>query len=153
MKLSTKARYAVMAMVDLVSESDATPVSLARISERQSLPLPYLEQIFLKLKKNGLVRSARGSSGGYTLARQPSDITVYDVIASVDMMLKSRRCGNDSVAGCNPGQARCSTHDLWAKLDSVVEIFLKNLTLADVLDPSLRFRLPSSFLREDTHVC
>ncbi len=133
MKLSTKARYAVMALLDMLKEGKETPVSLVSISERQSLPLPYLEQIFLKLRKNGLVQSTRGSQGGYVFARDPAEITLFDVVVSVDKEFKSKRCHNATI-GCQPGGARCLTHDLWAKLDDTVECFFKSLTLRHVID-------------------
>lgn len=133
MKLSTKARYAVMALLDMLNEGKETPVSLVSISERQSLPLPYLEQIFLKLRKNGLVQSTRGSQGGYVFARDPVEITLFDIVVSVDKEFKSRRCLNATI-GCQPGGARCLTHDLWAKLDETVECFFKSLTLKHVID-------------------
>ena len=133
MKLSTKARYAVMALLDMLKEGKETPVSLVSISERQSLPLPYLEQIFLKLRKNGIIQSTRGSQGGYLFARDPAEITLYDIVVSVDKEFKSRRCLNATM-GCQPGGARCLTHDLWAKLDDTVECFFKSLTLRHVID-------------------
>ncbi|MES2607346.1 MAG: Rrf2 family transcriptional regulator [Pseudomonadota bacterium] len=133
MKLSTKARYAVMALLDMLKEGKETPVSLVSISERQSLPLPYLEQIFLKLRKNGIIQSTRGSQGGYLFARNPAEITLYDIVVSVDKEFKSRRCLNATM-GCQPGGARCLTHDLWAKLDDTVECFFKSLTLRHVID-------------------
>lgn len=133
MKLSTKARYAVMALLDMLKEGKETPVSLVSISERQSLPLPYLEQIFLKLRKNGLIQSTRGSQGGYVFARDPGEITLFDIVVSVDKEFKSRRCHNASI-GCQPSGARCLTHDLWAKLDDTVECFFKSLTLKHVID-------------------
>lgn len=133
MKLSTKARYAVMALLDMLKESKETPVSLVSISERQSLPLPYLEQIFLKLRKNGLVQSTRGAQGGYVFARDPAEITLFDVVVSVDKEFKSKRCQHATI-GCQPSGARCLTHDLWAKLDDTVELFFKSLTLRHVID-------------------
>ncbi|MDP3371914.1 MAG: Rrf2 family transcriptional regulator [Candidatus Paracaedibacteraceae bacterium] len=132
MKLSTKARYAVMALLDMLKEGMEAPVSLVSISERQNLPLPYLEQIFSKLRKSNIVTSARGSQGGYILSRHSSEITLYDIIISVDKEFKSRRCLNVSI-GCQPGGIRCLTHDLWAKLDNVIEHFFKSLTLNQVL--------------------
>ncbi|MES2252310.1 MAG: Rrf2 family transcriptional regulator [Pseudomonadota bacterium] len=133
MKLSTKARYAVMALLDMLKEGKEKPVSLVSIAERQSLPLPYLEQIFLKLRKSNLVQSTRGAQGGYVFARDPGDITLFDVLLSVDKAFKSKRCHNATM-GCQPNGARCLTHDLWAKLDDVIEEFFKNLTLRHVID-------------------
>ena len=133
MKLSTKARYAVMALLDMLNEGKETPVSLVSIAERQFLPLPYLEQIFLKLRKNGIVQSTRGAQGGYVFARDPGEITLYDVVVSVDTAFKSKRCHNSSI-GCQPNGARCLTHNLWAKLDDAVECFFKSLTLRHAID-------------------
>jgi len=133
MKLSTKARYAVMALLDMLNEEKEKPVSLVSIAERQSLPLPYLEQIFLKLRKSNLVQSTRGAQGGYVFARDPGEITLFDVILSVDKAFKSKRCHNATM-GCQPNGARCLTHDLWAKLDDVIEAFFRGLTLRHVID-------------------
>jgi Rrf2 family iron-sulfur cluster assembly transcriptional regulator len=133
MKLSTKARYAVMAMTDLVTQaSEHGACSLSFISERQGLPLAYLEQIFLKLRKQGLVTSVRGASGGYVLARPANDVRIYDIISAVDLPLKATRCGTNSPVGCQPHGARCLTHDLWEGLGTVVEQYLKGVTLSDV---------------------
>ena len=133
MKLSTKARYAIMALIDMLNEGKETPVSLASISERQFLPLPYLEQIFLKLRKNGIVKSMRGAQGGYVFARDSTEITLYAIVSSVDTTFKSKRCHNPTI-GCQPNGQRCLTHDLWAKLDDAVECFFKNVTLRHVID-------------------
>lgn len=133
MKLSTKARYAMMALLDMIENDSAMPVSLVSIAERQGLPLPYLEQIFLKLRKSDIVQSARGAQGGYLFARSPADITLHDVLVSVDKPLKTKRC-NNALIGCQLNGARCITHDLWAKMDDVVEGFLKGLTLKNVHD-------------------
>lgn len=132
MRLSTKARYAVMALVDITTQDISVPVALSAIAQRQELPLPYLEQLFNKLKKAGLVQSCRGSNGGYQLARTPDSIFIQDIIEAVDKPLKSTRCANHSSKGCHSNGARCLTHDLWEKLDDVVNLFLKKTSLADV---------------------
>lgn len=150
MKLSTKARYAVMALLDMLKEGKETPVSLVSISDRQSLPLPYLEQIFLKLRKNGLVQSTRGSQGGYVFARDPAEITLFDIVVSVDKEFKSKRCQN-AVMGCQPGGLRCLTHDLWAKLDHVVECFFKSLTLKHVFDRDVSHMVFSMQIQSGTN--
>ncbi len=131
MKLSSKARYAVMAMVDIAHYSEAEPVSLSAISIRQDLPLAYLEQLFNRLKKAGLVTSCRGATGGYKLSHPRSDIPVYDIIAAVDTPLKATRCSTDH-SGCQVSGAKCMTHDLWGELTTVVEEFLKKITLDDI---------------------
>lgn len=134
MKVSTKARYAVMAMVDLASHGQETPVSLPEIAARQELPLPYLEQLFNKLKKTGMVKSSRGSQGGYVLTHAPAQIRVIDVIYAVETPVKMTRCENQSPKGCHKNGARCLTHDLWEELGNVIRLFLGNVTLEDVCD-------------------
>lgn len=134
MRLTTKARYAVMAMADISQNilSSGYPVALTTIAERQNLPLAYLEQLFLKLRKANLVKSSRGAAGGYNLVRTPQEIRILDIITAVDSSLKTTRCENDSAMGCQPGGGRCVTHDLWDELDAVVKLFLARVTLADV---------------------
>ncbi|MGE0005910.1 MAG: Rrf2 family transcriptional regulator [Parvibaculaceae bacterium] len=133
MKLSTKGRYAVMAMVDIGQNGHGRTVSLAEISERQDISQEYLEQLFVKLRKAGLVQSARGPGGGYRLARDADDIVVYDVIAAVDEPMKVTRCEGDAVDGCVKGE-RCCTHDLWSSIGRQVNTFLANVTLDDVVN-------------------
>jgi Rrf2 family iron-sulfur cluster assembly transcriptional regulator len=133
MKLSTKGRYAVMAMVDIGLNGEGRSVSLAEISERQEISQEYLEQLFVKLRKAGLVRSARGPGGGYRLAREADDIAIYDVIAAVDEPMKMTRCDGDAVDGCVKGE-RCCTHDLWSSIGRQVNTFLANVTLDDVVN-------------------
>ena len=133
MKLSTKARYAVMAMVDLAREGKGgASSSLTVISERQNLPLPYLEQLFLKLRRADLVKSARGSNGGYMLVRSPAETNIYDIIAAVDIPMKATRCKDHSLAGCQFNQARCLTHNLWEGLEKTVHSYLRTVSLEDV---------------------
>jgi Rrf2 family iron-sulfur cluster assembly transcriptional regulator len=108
-------------------------VSLAEISERQDISQEYLEQLFVKLRKAGLVQSARGPGGGYRLARDADDIVVYDVIAAVDEPMKVTRCEGDAVDGCVKGE-RCCTHDLWSSIGRQVNTFLANVTLDDVVN-------------------
>lgn len=154
MKLSTKARYAVMALLDMLKEGMESPVSLVSVSERQSLPLPYLEQIFSKLRKSDIVKSARGSQGGYLLARNSTEITIYDVVVSVDKEFQAKRCLNASI-GCQPGGVRCMTHDLWAKLDDVIEHFFKSLTLHHVSNREIAnmvFSINNNSLTLDTEI-
>lgn len=134
MRLSTKARYAVTAMVDVALEEGSGPVSLTAIAERQELPLAYLEQLFGKLRKAGLVKSSRGSAGGYVLGHQPKDVRILDIIAAVDTPLKATRCDHQSPSGCRATGKRCLTHDLWDELGAVVQQFLTRITLADVCE-------------------
>lgn len=134
MRLSTKARYAVTAMVDVALEEARGPVSLATIVARQELPLAYLEQLFGKLRKAGLVKSSRGSAGGYTLAHKSEDVSILDIITAVDTPLKATRCEHASSIGCRATGERCLTHDLWDELGAVVQLFLARVTLADVCE-------------------
>jgi Rrf2 family transcriptional regulator, iron-sulfur cluster assembly transcription factor len=133
MKLSTKGRYAVMAMVDIGINSAGRAISLAEIAERQEISQEYLEQLFVKLRKAGLVQSARGPGGGYRLSRSPSDIAIYDVIAAVNEPMRMTRCEGDAVEGCVKGE-RCCTHDLWSSIGRQVNTFLANVTLDDVVN-------------------
>ncbi|WP_010300059.1 Rrf2 family transcriptional regulator [Candidatus Odyssella thessalonicensis] len=132
MKLSSKARYAVMAMADIAFYGEAEPVSLSAISVRQGLPLAYLEQLFNRLKKANLVISCRGSNGGYRLSRPRKELRIYDVIAAVDTPLKATRCADKEATSCQGKSSRCMTHNLWRELSHVVEQFLQQVTLEDV---------------------
>lgn len=134
MKLSTKGRYAVMAMADLSLASDGRPVSLAAIARRQEISLSYLEQLFGKLRRNGLVKSVRGPGGGYLLARPPADIRVADIILAVDEPIEATRCKPGSPQGCKANKSRCLTHDLWEELGHHIYRFLSAISLEDVCD-------------------
>lgn len=133
MKMSTKGRYAVMAMIDIAMHSAGEPVSLAEIAERQDISQEYLEQLFGKLRKKKLVESARGPGGGYRLARDMSMIPVAEIIAAVDEELQFTRCGGDAVEGCVKGE-RCNAHDLWSSLGRQMMYFLASITLEDVVE-------------------
>ena len=133
MKMSTKGRYAVMAMIDIAIHSDGAPVSLAEIAERQDISQEYLEQLFGKLRKAKLVESARGPGGGYRLACTMSEIPVAKIIAAVDEELQFTRCGGDAVDGCVRGE-RCNAHDLWSSLGRQMMYFLSSITLEDVVE-------------------
>lgn len=132
MKLSTKGRYAVMAMVDLASNSKGSPVALADIAERQEISLSYLEQLFAKLRKGGLVRSVRGPGGGYLLAHRVEDTRISDIILAVDEPIRATRCAPGSPAGCRSNKSRCLTHDLWEELGNQIHLYLSSVSLADV---------------------
>lgn len=134
MKLSTKGRYAVMAMVDLAIQNSSKPISLASIADRQGISLSYLEQLFGKLRKGGLVKSVRGPGGGYLLARAADDTRVSDIILAVDEPIKATRCQPGSPIGCRLDKGRCLTHDLWVELGNQIYLFLSSVTLADVCD-------------------
>jgi Rrf2 family iron-sulfur cluster assembly transcriptional regulator len=133
MRLSTKGRYAVMAMVDLARrEGEATrAVALADIAARQQISLSYLEQLFARLRRKGLVVSARGPGGGYRLARGPEATTIADIVHAVDEPLRATRCGG-SGKGCMMKGERCLTHELWADLGARIEGYLASVSLADV---------------------
>lgn len=137
MKLGSKARYAVMAMVDLARQSGDGPVSLAAIAERQEISLQYLEQLFARLRRAGLVSSARGPGGGFRLARSANDIRVAEVIAAVEEEMRATRCHPGSQHGCRADKARCLTHDLWEELGRQIHLFMNAVSLQDVVDGRL----------------
>ena len=128
MRLTTKGRFAVTAMIDLALNSGDGPVTLAAISERQKISLSYLEQLFGRLRRYGLVESVRGPGGGYCLARTDADITIADVVRAVDEMLDATQCGG--LQNCRQAQ-RCMTHELWSTLNDRIYEFLSSVTLAD----------------------
>ncbi|TNE35920.1 MAG: Rrf2 family transcriptional regulator [Alphaproteobacteria bacterium] len=135
MKLSTKGRYAVMAMVDLCKESQAgRPVTLADIASRQEISLSYLEQLFSKLRRGGLVKSSRGPGGGYRLADKPDRIRIGDIIFAVDEPITTTRCKPEANIGCTGANSRCLTHDLWMELNRQIQLYLNSVTLADVIE-------------------
>jgi Rrf2 family iron-sulfur cluster assembly transcriptional regulator len=133
-KLSTKGRYAVTAMTDLAAHSKGEPVSLADIAERQEISLSYLEQLFCKLRKSGLVKSVRGPGGGYRLSRPAAQTRVADIIVAVDEPLKTTGCRVGDDHGCHSKRGRCLTHDLWEELSNHIYLFLSSVTLADVVE-------------------
>lgn len=134
MKLSSKGRYAVMAMADLAIHSSDKPVSLAGIAERQEISLSYLEQLFVRLRRNFLVRSVRGPRGGYLLVRNSESIRISDIVVAVDEPLVAIRCKPGSATGCHTNQRRCITHDLWDELGNQIHLYLNSVTLADVVN-------------------
>jgi Rrf2 family iron-sulfur cluster assembly transcriptional regulator len=141
MQLSTKGRYAVMAMADLAGHGAERAVSLAEIAERQQLSLPYLEQLFARLRRRGLVMSVRGPGGGYRLARAADETSIADVVLAVDEPLRATRCGGHGGAGgCMKGGVRCLTHDLWEETGRRIRDYLASVSLADVLAGRLRGR-------------
>ena len=154
MKLSTKGRYAVMALVDLASQTDGRPVALAEIAERQEISLSYLEQLFAKLRRGGLVRSVRGPGGGYLLARSAEETRISDAILAVDEPIRATRCKTGSAMGCRANKSRCLTHDLWEELGNQIHMFLSSVTLLDVLERKLSTRIveapPQAAAKSDT---
>ena len=133
MKLTTKGRYAVMAMADLALFKDKGPVSLTDISIRQNISLPYLEQIFIKLKNNKLVKSVRGAKGGYLLEFQPEEIKISNIISAVDEEVKTLNCKKESKKGCNNKYSKCITHNLWDQLDQHINNFFERVKLQDLV--------------------
>ena len=132
MKLSTKGRYAVMAMVDLACHCRGAPVSLADIAQRQEISLSYLEQLFARLRRGGLVRSVRGPGGGYLPARPLDDTRISDIILAVDEPIRATRCPLGTGTGCKSDKSRCLTHDLWEELGNQIHLYLSSVSLADV---------------------
>ena len=141
MRLSTKGRYAVMAMADLARRQDepCRAVALADIATRQEISLSYLEQLFARLRRKGLVQSARGPGGGYRLAKTAEATSIADIVHAVDEPLRATRCaGHGSVKGCMKGGVRCVTHDLWEETGRQIYDYLSSVSLADVLAGRLR---------------
>jgi Rrf2 family iron-sulfur cluster assembly transcriptional regulator len=136
MRLSTKGRYAVMAMADLARHGRERAVSLAEIAARQDISLHYLEQLFARLRRAGLVTSVRGPGGGYRLARAASDTSISAIVLAADEPLHATRCGppGKTAPGCMPGGERCITHGLWAALGHEIEHFLARVSLQDLVD-------------------
>jgi Rrf2 family iron-sulfur cluster assembly transcriptional regulator len=137
MQLSTKGRYAVMAMTELARREGARATPLAQIAQRQQISQAYLEQLFARLRRRGLVLSVRGPGGGYRLARPASELSVADVVTAVDEPLRATRCAGEGV-GCMRGGVRCLTHDLWEETGRQIEDYLASVSLADVLAGRLR---------------
>ena len=132
MKLTTKGRYAVMAMADLASNSNNGPISLTEISIRQNISLAYLEQIFIKLKDNKLVKSSRGAKGGYVLEKPASEIKLSYIIFAVNEEVKTLNCNKNSKRGCNHKSSKCITHNLWDQLDQHINGFFEKVKLQDL---------------------
>jgi Rrf2 family iron-sulfur cluster assembly transcriptional regulator len=134
MRLSTKGRYAVMAMVDLAQHNEGNPIALAEIAERQEISLSYLEQLFAKLRIAGLVRSVRGPGGGYLLGHAAQETRIADIILAVDEPIRATRCSPGAPVGCRGGKTRCLTHDLWEELGNQIHLYLSSVSLADVVE-------------------
>ena len=133
MKLSSKGRYAVMAMADLAKVNTSEPTSLSEISLRQGISLSFLEQIFFKLKKNNLVQSSRGPQGGYLLTKSPEEIKLSSIIKAVDEKVKTVGCKKESKKSCNGKSIKCITHDLWDELENHINNFFEQNTLKDII--------------------
>ena len=139
MKLNTKGRYAVMAMADIALNESIGPISLKEISIRQNISLPYLEQIFIKLKNKRLVRSSRGATGGYILGKPASDIKLSNIIFAVDEEVKMLNCKKTSKKGCTNKTTKCITHNLWDQLDQHINGFFENIKLQDLIKQNSNF--------------
>ena len=133
MKLTSKGRYAVMAMADLAKHYVKEPTSLTEISLRQGISIAYLEQLFLKLRKNNLVKSVRGPSGGYVLSKSPEEIKLSSIIKAVNETIKTVKCKKSSKKGCNGKSVKCITHNLWDDLEIHINNFFEKNTLKDIL--------------------
>jgi len=132
MKLTTKGRYAVMAMADIAANQKLKPVSLKEISLRQNISLSYLEQLFSKLKNRKLVKSVRGPLGGYILEKTPKDIKISNIIFAVDEEVKTLNCNRDSKKSCQGKSAKCITHHLWVDLEQHINDFFDSTNLGDL---------------------
>tara|TARA_B100001123_G_scaffold50_1_gene82 strand:- start:1321 stop:1746 length:426 start_codon:yes stop_codon:yes gene_type:complete len=133
MKLNSKSRYAVMALADIANFNKKYPVSLRDISLRQNISLVYLEQIFLKLKKNNIVKSIRGTNGGYILTNDPNQIKLSSIFSAVDEKVKQVQCKKESKKGCNGKSTKCITHYLWDELEIYINDFFEKKNLGDLL--------------------
>jgi Rrf2 family iron-sulfur cluster assembly transcriptional regulator len=131
MRLTTKGRFAVTAMIDVALYGTGGPVTLAAVADRQKISLSYLEQLFGKLRRAGLVESVRGPGGGYNLARAAAEVSVADVILAVDEPIDATQCGGRE--NCHDGDRRCMTHELWSGLNTHIFAFLRSVTLADLV--------------------
>jgi len=134
MKLSSKGRYAVMGLADIARFNQNEPISLRDISLRQGISLVYLEQLFLKLKKNNIVKSVRGKKGGYILSRNASDIKISDIFFAVDEKVKTIGCEKHSKTGCNGRSSKCISHNLWDELEDYLNEFFKKKSLKDLIN-------------------
>ena len=133
MKLTSKGRYAVMALADIAAFDKKNPVSLRDISLRQNISLLYLEQIFFRLKRNNIVKSIRGTNGGYILTKNPDQIKLGTILSAVDEKIKTVGCKKDSKKGCNGKLTKCITHNLWDELELYINTFFEKKKLSDLL--------------------
>ena len=140
MKLTTKGRYAVMALADLANFDNRAPVSLRDISLRQGISLDYLEQIFSKLRKEEIVQSIRGTQGGYILNKKPYEIKLSNIFSAVDEKVKTVQCKKDSKKGCNGKPTKCVTHNLWDELENHINIFFEKKSLEDLIKNNVESR-------------
>jgi Rrf2 family iron-sulfur cluster assembly transcriptional regulator len=137
MILTTKGRFAVMALVDIAVNSKGRPVSLSDIASRQNIDIGYLEQIFINLKKSGIVQSFRGPGGGYKLARKSDELIILDIMSAAQEGIKMTRCRSHIKEGCMSDKSVCLTHNLWEKLEDAIHGYLSAVTIADVCQNNL----------------
>ncbi|MDB2485404.1 Rrf2 family transcriptional regulator [Pelagibacteraceae bacterium] len=140
MKLTSKGRYAVMALADLAKFNSVNPVSLRDISLRQGISLDFLEQIFSKLKKYNIVKSIRGTNGGYILNKEPKEIKLANILSAVDEEVKTVQCKKESKKGCNSKTTKCITHNLWDELEVHINNFFEQKNLKDLINNSSESR-------------
>ena len=141
MKINSKSRYAVMALADIANFNRQNPVSLRDISLRQNISLVYLEQIFSKLKKNNIVKSIRGTNGGYVLTKDPEQIKLSNIFSAVDEKVKTLQCKRESKKGCNGKLTKCITHNLWDDLEMHINDFFDKKNLGDLLKNNLETKI------------
>ena len=141
MKLNTRGRYAVMALADMAKFDKQNPISLRDISLRQNISLVYLEQIFSKLKKNNIVKSIRGTNGGYILTKDPEQIKLSNIFSAVEEKVKTVQCKKESKKGCNGKLTKCITHYLWDELEIHINDFFDKKNLGDLLKKNLETRI------------
>ena len=141
MRLTSKGRYAVMALVDLARFDSMNPVSLRDISLRQDISLDYLEQIFSKLKKNQIVQSVRGTQGGYVLSKKPNEIKLTNIFHAVDEKVKTVQCKKESKKGCNGKTTKCVAHNLWDELENHINNFFDEKSLEDLVKDNAERRV------------
>ena len=141
MKLNSRSRYAVMALADIANFNRQNPVSLRDISLRQNISLVYLEQIFSKLKKNNIVKSIRGTNGGYVLTKDPEQIKLSNIFSAVDEKVKTLQCKRESKKGCNGKLTKCITHNLWDDLEMHINDFFDKKNLGDLLKNNLETKI------------
>ena len=141
MKLTSRGRYAVMALADMANFDMNNPISLRDISLRQNISLVYLEQIFLQLKKNNIVKSIRGVNGGYILTKDPEQIKLSNIFSAVDEKVKTVQCKRESKKGCNGKLTKCITHNLWDELELHINDFFDKKNLGDLLKNNLEKRI------------
>jgi Rrf2 family iron-sulfur cluster assembly transcriptional regulator len=137
MILTTKGRYAVMAIIDIADNGNNCPTPLSAISQRQNISLSYLEQIFTRLKKSGIVKSVKGPGGGYVLDKDSKEITIADIIAATGESIKMTRCSNKTNGCISANKTKCKTHDLWHGLEQRIFDYLKSISLFDVCNSNI----------------